>query len=108
MGMQRFLFIVGLLGACEIPERGTGLDTPVAAVVVTPSSGSLALAGTIQLNASALDTAGHPLTGRLIAWSSSADAVATVNESGMVTGIAAGNATITATSEGKSGAATVT
>src|SRR5207302_4426572 len=43
-----------------------------------------------------------------IAWATSAAGVATVSASGLVTGPAAGTATITATTEGKSGTATVT
>src|ERR1051326_6726103 len=46
--------------------------------------------------------------GRVVTWSSSLTAVATVSPNGLVTGVAAGSATITAVSEGKSGAATIT
>src|SRR3989454_4423616 len=45
---------------------------------------------------------------RSVTWASSNTAVATVNGSGLVSGGAAGPATITATSEGQSGMATVT
>ena len=48
------------------------------------------------------------LTGRVIAWTSSNDAIATVAPNGTVTAVAVGSATITATSEGKTGTATVT
>ena len=41
-------------------------------------------------------------------WGSSDPTVATVNATGLVTGVAAGTATITATSEGKSGTSTIT
>jgi hypothetical protein len=46
--------------------------------------------------------------GRVIAWSSSDPSVATVSEDGVVTGVAAGTAQISATSEGQSDQAAVT
>src|SRR5207245_9129213 len=51
---------------------------------------------------------GALLTGRVVTWASSNTGVATVNGNGLVTGVAAGSATITATSEGKSGTAALT
>src|SRR5687767_6283787 len=48
----------------------------------------------------ALDSRGRVLSGRTIAWTTSNSAVATVSPSGIVTGLAAGTATISATSEG--------
>ena len=47
------------------------------------------------------------LTGRVISWSSNQTAIATVTGSGVVTGVSGGTATITATSEGQVGTATV-
>src|SRR5206468_10532504 len=46
--------------------------------------------------------------GRTVTWSSSNTAVATVSNSGLVSGVTPGTATITATSEGKSGTSSVT
>jgi uncharacterized protein YjdB len=54
------------------------------------------------------DALGNVLTGRTVSWGSSNSAVATVSQTGLVTGVAAGSATITATSETKSGTSTVT
>src|SRR5439155_785581 len=81
---------------------------PVAAVTVSPASATIAVGGTRQLSAVTKDSAGGTLTGRVVTWSSSNTAVATVNSSGLVTGVAAGSATITATSEGKSSTAAIT
>src|SRR4029077_6548950 len=53
------------------------------------------------------DSAGNPLSGRVVTWTTSASGVATVNATGLVTGLAAGSATITATSEGKTGSAAI-
>jgi len=47
------------------------------------------------------DSAGNILTGRTITWASSGTAIATVSGSGLVSGVASGSATITATSGGK-------
>jgi len=81
---------------------------PVATVTLTPSSANVAITGTVQLTATPKDANGNPLTGRAISWSSSDNTIATVSSSGLVTGVAAGTVTITATSEGKSGTASVT
>src|SRR6266513_1521652 len=54
------------------------------------------------------DVCSSDLTGRVVTWATDNGAVATVNASGLVTGAAAGPATITATSEGMIGTAAVT
>jgi uncharacterized protein YjdB len=81
---------------------------PVASVTVSPSSASVTVGGTTQLTATLRDASGTVLTGRSISWASSNATVATVNGTGLVSGATAGTATITATSEGKTGSATVT
>ena len=82
---------------------------PVASVVVSPATATLPVGGTVQLIVTLKDADGHPLTGRSVAWTSSAPTVATVSPGGLVTDVATdGTATITATSEGESGMATVT
>ena len=86
----------------------TVTTVPVASVTVTPASGSLYVGQTVQLTATPKDSAGNPLTGRVIAWSSDNTTVATVSTSGLVTGKGAGSATITAASGGKSGTSTIT
>ncbi|HYS59088.1 MAG TPA: alkaline phosphatase family protein [Gemmatimonadales bacterium] len=62
----------------------------------------------MQLTATPRDASGNPLTGRAISWSSSDNTIATVSSSGLVTGVVAGAVTITATSEGQSGTASIT
>jgi uncharacterized protein YjdB len=81
---------------------------PVASVSVSPNPAGVQVGVTVQLTATLRDAAGNVLTGRTITWSSNATGVATVSASGLVTGVSGGNATITATSEGKSGTAAVT
>ncbi len=76
---------------------------PVADIVITPDSASLSLGATVTLTAQAKDDQGGVLTGRVIRWSSNAPAVVSIDSvSGVMKGLAGGNATITASSEGKS------
>ena len=93
-------------------QNGTAAITvvhlPVASVTVTPASASVPAGGSMQLTATPKDANGNALTGRTVTWSSSNTAAATVNGSGLVTGVAAGSATITATSEGQSGTSAIT
>ena len=83
---------------------------PVATVAVTPSAPNVPAGQTVQLTATLRDAGGNVLTGRVVQWSSNNTARATVNSSGLVTTSSTnkGTVTITATSEGKSGSATVT
>ncbi len=81
---------------------------PVASVTVTPPIDTLPVGGTVQLTATVQDPSGSGLTGRAITWASSKASVATVSGAGLVTGITAGTANITATSEGIVGTAAVT
>ena len=81
---------------------------PVASVTVSLASASVLVGATDQATATLKDAGGNILTGRAVSWSSSNTSIASVNTSGLVTGVAAGTATITATSEGKSGSATIT
>jgi hypothetical protein len=63
---------------------------------------------TTLATATTKDGAGNVLVGRSVTWSSDNTSIATVNTIGVVTGIAAGSANITATSEGQSGFAGIT
>lgn len=81
---------------------------PVASVTVEPTAASLVPVQTAPLTATLRDAGGAVLTGRTVTWTSNTPAAATVNVSGIVTAVAPGTATITATSEGQSGTAQVT
>jgi uncharacterized protein YjdB len=85
----------------------TVLGVPVASVTVTPSPTTVPVGQTVQLTATPKDANGAPLTGRLVIWTSSDTTIAKVSGSGLVTGRAAGSATVSATSEGKTGTSTV-
>src|SRR2546421_89815 len=80
---------------------------PVASVSVAPGAVTLTVGGTVSLVATLTDANGNTLAGRAITWASSNAGVATVSGTGRVRGVPAGWGTITATSEGQSGSATV-
>jgi trimeric autotransporter adhesin len=86
----------------------TVTQVPVGIVVVQPARDSIGPGATVQLTAVTEDSAGGVLSGRAVSWGSSNPAVATVSSSGLVTAVALGNATITASSEGKSGTSAIT
>ncbi len=69
-------------------------EVSVIGVSVSPSSASIAQGATEQLTATVMPT---NATNKLVSWSSSNTGVATVNSTGLVTGVSAGNATITVT-----------
>lgn len=77
-------------------------------MTVTPNPANVAAGETVQLTATLRDAAGATLTGRTVTWSSGATQVATVDEDGLVTGVAEGPATISAESEGQSGSTALT
>lgn len=93
----------GITGSATV----TAVPVPIAAITVSPSEGTVTVGANLQLRATPVDAAGNTLAGRTITWTSSANAVATVSSSGLVVGLSAGTTTITATSEGKSGTASI-
>jgi acid phosphatase type 7 len=104
---------VALAISCTERQQSTGIPTEptlarggptLKSVTVTPSSASIAVGGTVQLMA----TASPPKAASSFTWSTSNAAVATVSASGLVTGVAAGTATIRASSGGVIGTSTVT
>jgi acid phosphatase len=97
--------------SCEHPSPPAppGLDTAaVASVTVSPPSASVQVGQTAQLTATPKQASGAPLGGRVVTWSTSDSTVARVSATGLVTGRAAGSATVTATSEGKTGTSAIT
>ena len=77
----------------------------VSAIQVTPATGIVLPDATLQLAAEAVDANGHEVAGAEFAWASSDTAVAVVDGAGLVTGVAAGEVEVTATSSGVTGRA---
>jgi alpha-tubulin suppressor-like RCC1 family protein len=87
---------------------GESSPTDVATVSVSLTSVTLVLGQATQAAAAPRDAHGNVLVGRTVTWTSSATSVATVENSGLVTAVDVGSATITGTIEGKSGTASLT
>jgi plastocyanin len=84
------------------PTSSTGSQT-IASVSVSGNVTSVAVGASVQLSAGARNSAGTTVSAT-IAWASSNPAIATVGSStGVVAGVALGNATITASAGGFSG-----
>lgn len=90
---------VALLVACG--DGSSGVTPPPAAVVsrvdVSAATTALTPSQTVQFSAVARTSSGTVVSSAQPVWTSTAPNVATVNASGMVTGVAAGSATIRAT-----------
>lgn len=85
----------------------TANPVPVASVSVTLAS-SIYIGQTAGATAVMRDAAGNVLYGRSVTWSTSNAAVASASGAGLVAAVGVGTATISATSEGRTGSATIT
>jgi len=80
----------------------------VTTVTVSPPTASIATGASVTLTATVKDAQGNVMSGQTVTWSTSNSAVASVNSSGVVSGVAAGSATVTATCAGKMGSSAIT
>lgn len=80
---------------------------PVASVTIIPASDSVIVGHAIALTVLVKDSAGNTLSGRALTWQSSDSTKVTVTATGLIRGVSAGSAVITASAEGKNGSATV-
>ena len=76
-------------------------------ITVTPPSPTMARSGTAQLTVVITDWNGHPTTGA-VAWATQDPGIATVDSTGLVTGMGVGTTKIGVTFRGATGTATVT
>jgi len=92
-------------------KSGVGAITvaavPVASVAVSPTSATLIIGQTVQLGAQPRDASGRSLAGRTVTWSTNRSDIATVTSTGIVAAVSSGTATITASSDGRTGTATM-
>lgn len=79
----------------------------VAAVGITPAGATIFVADTLRFTATAVDANGHPVGTASIAWSSSDEAVLTVDAGGLMRAIAEGTANVVAASGAHSASASV-
>ena len=82
---------------------GGGGSVKIKTVTVSPTTASIQAGATVQLSATT-----KPASSATFQWSSSNNSIATVTPGGLVTGVAAGVATVSATASGKTGRATIT
>ena len=95
--MRKALFalaVAGVVGACS----GTSEPDPnrVVTVTVTAPLTNLVAGGTTQATATAIRQDGSSVSNPTITWSSSTPNVASVSNTGLITGVAPGTATISA------------
>ncbi|HWK50860.1 MAG TPA: Ig-like domain-containing protein, partial [Steroidobacter sp.] len=81
-----------LLQACSGGGGGGAYSSAVSRIVVSESTIRLGAEMTTQLSATALNKSGNALPNVSFEWQSSDAAVASVNASGLVTGVAPGQA----------------
>ena len=91
--------------ACS--DASTG-PAAVAVVSITPTTHTMMVGDEVQLAATLKDGQGQTLTGRALTWSVEPSTIATISPNGKLTAIAPGAAHVTATSEAKTGEATIT
>ena len=105
MRRRSLLSVLAVLAAAcgGAPTTVTAPVAPVTTVSVTAPSTTLIPQQTVQLAVVVKSADGATLTGRTISFVSSTPPTATVSASGLVTAVAVGTTTITATSEGQSG-----
>ena len=91
---------------------GGGGGGPVASVTVSPASATVSVGDSLGFYATLKDSTGAVITGRAVTWSVSDSSVVQVfgvfGQSLILKALQAGTATVTATSEGKSGSGAVT
>jgi uncharacterized protein YjdB len=103
------LIIAGLIVACN-DGGGDTLQEPqrVASVIISAPVTEIRVGQTVQLTATARDANGNVLEGKSFEWTSGIGTVASVSETGLVTGLVKGQSEIRATTEGVTGSIVIT
>jgi hypothetical protein len=108
---------VTITANCERARASVVLTVPgalgvVLSLAVSPAAANVSTGSTLQFAATARDLNGFTLSGRATIWTGAvvlgAGTVATLSASGLLTAVSPGTITVTATSEGQIGTATVT
>ena len=102
---------VEIFAAAQGKEGSSAITTrpvPLARVTVEPATATVGVNRTSTLTARGFDAQGREITGRPVQWSSANIGVVTVDQTGRITGVAAGGpVAVTATIEGQSAASQV-
>lgn len=101
-------FVVAILGLSVACGGGDTTEAPpaVASVTISPAAAAVEVGRSEQLSASPRDASGNVLT-TPVTWSSASSSIASVNGSGLVTGVSVGTTTVTAASGGQQATATI-
>ncbi len=107
--MRKSLLAGALLLYVACSSGGGGSPGPgaVASVTVTAGASSIIVNGTTQATAVPKDANGTVITGKTATWTSLTPAVASVNSSGVIIGVAAGTATIQGTIDNVNGTVSI-
>jgi hypothetical protein len=101
--MKRFVAAVSVSVLAFVAACGKDPAAPdptkVTAVIVTAPSPSLQVGGTMQATARLINSVGDEVTTKTASWASSNTSIATVDQTGLITAVAAGAATITASAD---------
>ncbi len=108
--------LAALLATCLTTGCGDGAVEPIpppapvpTTITISPTSATLqSLGETVRLAATVQDQNGQTMSGATVAWASGDPSVATVDPSGLVTAVANGTASVTATAGSASASAAVT
>src|ERR1043166_3466522 len=92
----------GVSGTAQLTVAPAGVDR-----VEVVGTASVEIGRSVAFSVHLYDVGNHELTGRVVTWSSTPPGIVSVSATGVVTGVALGSATITATSEEKKDFVTV-
>ena len=98
---------IAFLIACSSSDDSVSPTRRVATVTVTPSTNALIIGQTAALSAIAKDAKGNVIDGRAVQWATGNASIATISTAGVVTAVAEGTTTVSATVEGKTDQAQV-
>lgn len=103
----RFAALLALVILTACGDATGSTERVVSIVLQNVPAAPLLTGASVQLAATTLNGSGVVITGRQVAWKSSDARLATVSSGGLVTGVAAGVVTVTASADGAETAVTV-
>ncbi len=102
------LALAVLVALAGLSCKGFFVNPTLTSITVAPQSASVAVSGTLQMTASGTNNDGTTASLKNLTWTTSAATIATVSTGGLVKGVSAGTATISATDGGVTGSSSVT
>ena len=98
---------VAAAAACGGDAGGPGgpVPGPLAEIIVSPASTTVAVDGTVTFHATELDSTGHFVLQYPINWGVTDQSVAQISDSGVALGLMTGTDTVLAVAQGKIGRA---